>query len=80
MLVFGATEITLPTFARDALRFALDGPPFIVRDLPGQLDDVGKVVLVRRLLREGLLVTTGRSAGVAEAASPFVLRFFARRH
>ena len=32
------------------------GPPFVVHDLPGQLDDAGKVVLVRRLLREGLLV------------------------
>ena len=56
MVLFGATEITLPTFARDAVRFALEGPPFVVRDLPGQLDDAGKVVLVRRLLREGLLV------------------------
>ena len=56
VLVFGATEITLPTFARDAVRFALAGPPFVVHDLPGQLDDAGKVVLVRRLLREGLLV------------------------
>jgi hypothetical protein len=36
--------------------FALSGRPFVVRDLPGQLDDAGKVVLVRRLLREGLLV------------------------
>jgi cupin superfamily protein len=56
VLLFGATEITLPAFARDALKFALAGPPFLVRDLPGQLDDAGKVVLVRRLLREGLLV------------------------
>jgi mannose-6-phosphate isomerase-like protein (cupin superfamily) len=56
VLVFGATEITLPTFARDAVRFALAGPPFVVRDLPGQVDDAGKVVLVRRLLREGLLL------------------------
>jgi hypothetical protein len=56
VVVFGATEITLPAFARDALRFALAGPPFVVRDLPGELDDAGKVVLVRRLLREGLLM------------------------
>ena len=39
MVVFGATEITLPTFARDAVMFALAGRPFVVRDLPGQLDD-----------------------------------------
>jgi hypothetical protein len=56
VVLFGATEISLPGFARDAVIFALQGPPFVVRDLPGQLDDEGKVVLVRRLLREGLLV------------------------
>lgn len=56
VLLFGATEISLPAFTRDAVMFALDGAPFVVRDLPGQLDDAGKVVLVQRLLREGLLV------------------------
>lgn len=56
VLLFGATEISLPAFTRDAVTFALDGAPFVVRDLPGQLDDAGKVVLVQRLLREGLLV------------------------
>ena len=56
VLLFGATEISLPAFTREAVMFALDGAPFVVRDLPGQLDDAGKVVLVQRLLREGLLV------------------------
>jgi hypothetical protein len=56
VVLFGATEISLPGFTRDAVIFALQGAPFVVRDLPGQLDDEGKVVLVRRLLREGLLV------------------------
>jgi len=56
VLLFGATEISLPAFTRDAVMFALEGAPFVVRDLPGQLDDAGKVVLVQRLLREGLLV------------------------
>jgi mannose-6-phosphate isomerase-like protein (cupin superfamily) len=55
VVLFGSTEISLPLFARDAVMFALEGRPFVVRDLPGQLDDAGKVVLVRRLLREGLL-------------------------
>jgi hypothetical protein len=31
----------------------------VVRDLPGQIDDAGKIVLVRRLLREGLLARRG---------------------
>jgi hypothetical protein len=56
VVLFGATEISLPGSTRDAVIFALQGPPFVVRDLPGELDDEGKVVLVRRLLREGLLV------------------------
>jgi len=61
VLLFGATEISLPAFTRDAVMFALDGAPFVVRDLPGQLDDAGKVVLVQRLLREGLLVRQGEA-------------------
>ena len=55
VVLFGATEISLPGFVRDAVIFALERGPFVVRDLP-QLDDEGKLVLVRRLLREGLLV------------------------
>jgi mannose-6-phosphate isomerase-like protein (cupin superfamily) len=61
VLLFGATEISLPAFARDAVMFALEGTPFVVRDLPGQLDDAAKVVLARRLLREGLLVRQGEA-------------------
>ena len=56
VLLLGSTEIDLPAFTRDAVIFALDGAPFVVRDLPGQLDDAGKLVLAQRLLREGLLV------------------------
>jgi hypothetical protein len=56
VVLFGSTEISLPLFARDAVSFALAGSRFVVGDLPGQLDDAGKVVLVKRLIREGLLV------------------------
>jgi hypothetical protein len=38
------------------VRFALSGMPFAVRDLPEPLDEPGKVVLVGRLIREGLLM------------------------
>ena len=55
VLLFGSSEITLPTFTRDAVRIALEGRPFVVGDLPRELDDAGKLVLVRRLLKEGLL-------------------------
>ncbi len=55
VVLFGATEISFPGFVRDALVFALERGPFVVRDLP-QLDDEEKLVLVGRLLKEGLLV------------------------
>jgi len=55
-IVFGSTQITMPSFTREAVAFALGGSPFAVCDLPGDLDEAGKVVLVRRLIREGLLM------------------------
>ena len=55
VVLFGSSEISFPGFVRDALDFALDHGPFAIRDLP-QLDDEEKLVLVKRLLREGLLV------------------------
>lgn len=55
VVLFGATEISLPPFTRDAIRFALERGPFLVRELP-RLDDEGKLVLARCLLKEGLLV------------------------
>jgi hypothetical protein len=60
---FGSTTITLPLYTRDPVNFALSGRPFAVRDLPGQLDDAGKVVLVQRLIREGLLVRANGANG-----------------
>lgn len=49
-------RITFPASASDAVRFALVTSGFTVRELPGALDDAGKITLVRRLIREGLLV------------------------
>ncbi len=54
-LRFHRHEISFPLHASAALRHALDSERFRVRDLPGNLDDDGKLVLVRRLVREGLL-------------------------
>ncbi len=53
-LRFHRHEIALPLHAGAALRHALETKRFRVRDLP-DLDDAGKLVLVRRLIREGLL-------------------------
>ena len=48
--------ISLPAFAREPLAHALSGRAFTLTDLPGDLDEAGRAVLVRRLLREGLLM------------------------
>ena len=55
VVLFGSSEISFPGFVRDALDFALGHGPFTVHDLP-QLDGEEKLVLVGRLLKEGLLV------------------------
>lgn len=52
-------KITLPRHAEPAVRFALGQKRFAVRDLPGDLDEPGKLTLARRLIREGLLMTSG---------------------
>jgi ribosomal protein L16 Arg81 hydroxylase len=55
-LVCQGAEIVLPAFAEAALRHALSHGDFAVDDLPGELDAAGKLVLIRRLLREGLMI------------------------
>ncbi|WP_416914624.1 MAG: cupin domain-containing protein [Roseicyclus sp.] len=55
-LVCQGAEIELPDFARDTLEAAVSARDIRVGDLPGDLDDAGKLVLVRRLVREGLMV------------------------
>jgi ribosomal protein L16 Arg81 hydroxylase len=55
---YGRT-VTFPAHAREAVRFALAHGTFAVRDLPGNLDDSGKLTLIRRLIREGLVAAHG---------------------
>lgn len=50
-------KITFPLHVAPALQFALTHDQFTVGDLPGDVDDAGKLTLVRRLIREGLLRT-----------------------
>jgi len=51
-----ARKLIFPAYVDAALQFALNHHRFSVRDLQGNLDDNGKLVLVRRLVREGLLL------------------------
>lgn len=55
-LAANGCEITLPAFAAPAVAAMLSGPAFRIRDLPGDLDEQERLVLARRLLRDGLLV------------------------
>lgn len=51
---YGA-EMRLPEHASEPLLYALETPDFKIADLPGDLDDAGKVVLIKRLVREGMV-------------------------
>ena len=55
-LVFEGRSIHVPAHAQAALR-AIAGAdrPFRASDLPGELDDEGRLVLLRRLIREGFV-------------------------
>jgi lysine-specific demethylase/histidyl-hydroxylase NO66 len=61
-LVFEGKTIALPPRARIDVVYAVTSEgPFRPADLPGDLDDAGRLVLVRRLVREGFLRIAPRS-------------------
>ncbi|HEX2292780.1 MAG TPA: cupin domain-containing protein [Gaiellaceae bacterium] len=56
VLVFDGKEVALPGRIREELEWVLEAEgPFTAADLPGGLDGGSRLVLVRRLVREGLL-------------------------
>jgi len=63
VLVFEGKEIRFPPKATPAIRVAgRTGHRFRAADLPGPLDEAGRLVLVHRLVREGFLRRAGGSA------------------
>ena len=52
-------QITLPIHAAETLEHALTHDEYRIADLPGDLDDPGKLVLIRKLVREGLVEILG---------------------
>jgi hypothetical protein len=55
-LVFEGRELTFPAHAREEVIAIVDADDaFTPAELPGSLDEPGRLVLVRRLVREGLL-------------------------
>ncbi len=51
------SEVFLPAHTKDAVQVCLTTPRVRIADLPGDLDDAGKLVLVKRLIREGMMVS-----------------------
>jgi ribosomal protein L16 Arg81 hydroxylase len=60
VLQFGANHVQGPAAILPALEFVRDHRIFKAADLPGSLTGSSRVVLVRRLIREGLLKIHGR--------------------
>jgi cupin superfamily protein len=55
-LVFEGKEVRFPAHASPELRACLESEdPFRLADIPGELDSEGRLVLARRLVREGFL-------------------------
>jgi ribosomal protein L16 Arg81 hydroxylase len=55
-LAYEGKRITFPPQASEAVLFCVEvDEPFTPEDLPGDLDEPGRLVLVRRLVREGFL-------------------------
>jgi len=62
-LLCNSRRIALPDYVAPALTFALTIESFRVGDLPGPLTDSGKIVLVRRLMQEGAIVSLTTEGG-----------------
>ena len=54
-LTFNGKVVDLPAHVETDLRFIAEADEFSAADLPGNLDDESRLVLVRRLLEEGFL-------------------------
>lgn len=70
-IFFGKEQVSGPRGLRRAMEFIRDHPRFRVSELPG-LDEPSQVVLVRRLIKEGLLrqVLAAERVEQPEAAAP----------
>ena len=55
VLEFHGKRVTFPAHVADALRFVGESRGFVGADIPGTLDETGRLVLIRTLVREGFL-------------------------
>lgn len=61
-LAFYDKKIALPSFAREQIEAMLSGEPFNAESLPPSLDLNSRLVLVRRMLAEGLVTVVRQTA------------------
>jgi hypothetical protein len=52
----GGRTIAFPDFFKEALECALKQPSYVVRSLPGDLEEEEKIFFIERLMQEGLVV------------------------
>jgi hypothetical protein len=55
-LLVGTREIRFPDFLAEPVRFCLETPGYRVAEVPGDLAGSEKILLVERLVQEGLVV------------------------
>jgi ribosomal protein L16 Arg81 hydroxylase len=53
---YGARAIVFASFFREALEFALNRAAYVIREIPGELEDEERIAFAERLLEEGLVV------------------------
>jgi ribosomal protein L16 Arg81 hydroxylase len=56
-LVYGGKRVKFPPFVEPALSFVQNTGTFKARSIPGDIDDESRLVLVRKLVKEGFLTT-----------------------
>lgn len=58
-LSFYGKKVELPDYVEASLRYVTQAAQFRVCEIPGEIDDAARVVLVRSLAREGFLIVDG---------------------
>lgn len=61
MIRFPGNSVSGPAAIAPALHFISRAERFLVRDLPDQLSDDSKILLTKRLVREGLIALRDNS-------------------
>ncbi len=65
-VIFLDKEICFPARVAETVRFVFSQSRFKIGDLPGDLDAAGKLVLIKRLIKEGLVVVVREGEAPAE--------------